>query len=161
MATTTTTLNKGFTIAGPADLPMLDVNDFALVDTVTTENSREAIYQLMAGDQEYPCSLRVGHYKNVKGNGGKGMTNVSAKLTNFAQKADEDDVVWTLPESWVLAKSAPGGAAFYDVEADIESIGALVSVFLHQLAGSITNTNIDELKFAVVNRILEHANTAA
>lgn len=159
---TTVTLNKTFTIAGPADLPMLDVSAFAHVDTNTTETSREAIYQLMEGDQEFPCTLRVGHYKNAKANGGKGQTNISAKLTNFAQKADDDgDVVWTLPESWVLAKSAPGGAAFYDVAADIESIGALVSVYLHQVAGEIQNTNIDELKFAVVNRILAHANTAA
>jgi len=74
---------------------------------------------------------------------------------------DVDDVIWTKPEVWTLAKSAPGGNPFYDVACDLEMVGTLFSAIHHITAGVTDTANIDELKFSVPNRLLEHANTSA
>lgn len=163
MATTTSSLNDGFTSNIAVQIPALDVTKFALVDTKVLDDgaSRESVYQYMGGTEEYPLSIRVGVYKNAKANGGVGSTNVSIKIASFAQKADLDDVIWTHPETWTLAKSAPGGNPFYDVAADKEMIGSLFSMIFNINAGALDTGNVDELKFGVTNRILQHGNTAA
>lgn len=163
MATTITTLNSGFTLPAALTLNVLDVSAFALVDTKILADgvSRESVYQLLTGNDEFPMSFRVGVYRNPKANGGIGNTNVSVKLMNYAEKADIDDVVWTEAETWTLSKGAPGSTPFYDTDVDIESIGALLSIFLNVVAGVVTTTNLDEFKVGVTNRVTEHANSAA
>lgn len=164
MTTTTSSLNKGLSTTPIATtVEALDVTKFALVDTKILPDGfgRESVYQLMSGNDEYPMTVRIGVYKNAKANGGVGSTNVSVKVLNSAQKVDVDDVIWTEQESWVLAKSAPGNSPFYDPEADEEMVGLLFTIFFNLISGVVTTTNLDELKFAVTNRILEHANTAA
>lgn len=163
MTITTVSLNQGDNIDVAFTLPLTDVAAFALIDTKVSEdgNSRESVYQKISGNEEYPYFMRVGVYKNPKANNGIGSTNVSVKITNNVQKADVDSLIWVLPETWTLAKSAPGGSAFPDSDADVEMIGTLVSTYLNVASGVITTANIDELKFGITNRILEHANSAA
>jgi len=161
--TTTVSLNSAFTLPVSITVNAIDITAFALVDTKVLDDgvSRESIYQLMSGDEEYPLIMRVGVYKNAKSNDGAGQTNVSIKIASFAQKADVDDIIWTNPEVWTLSKSAPGGNPFYDTDVDEEMVGALFTAYHHVSADVVQTTNLDELKFGVTNRILEHANSAA
>lgn len=163
MATTTVSVNSDFTLPIEVPVKVLDVTKFALVDTKVSDDglNRESVYQLMAGNTEFPLSFRVGHYKNPKANGGVGATNISVKFVSYAEKTDVDDVIWTLPETWTLAKSAPGGNPFYDTDVDLELIGSMLSIIFSVGSGLFTLANVNELKFGVTNRVLEHANTAA
>lgn len=162
-STTISPLNTGYTAEAEVVLPALDVEAFALVDFKASEDglSKEAVYQLLQGSVESPLYIRVGHYKNLKANGGIGSTNMSVKLTTASQKADVDDVIWTSPEVYTLAKSSPGAAAFTNFDHDKEAIGAIVSVMFNVVAGVVTANNMNEMNFGVVNRVLEHANTPA
>lgn len=162
MSTTTTSVNDTYTTAISTTVQALDVTKFALVDSKESDDglTREAVYQLKSGDVEAPLHIRVGVYKNPKAHDGVGSTNVSVKLVSAARKVDVDDVIWTLPEIWTLAKSAPGSNPFYDTDSDREAAGAIWSMFFNIDAGVPGDDNLDELRFAIPNQMLNNANTA-
>ena len=136
--------------------------NFAVVDTVVKENgSRETLYQKVVGDEEYPMTVRVGYYKNLTQNGGIGRTSISVKLETFLQKADADDVIWTLPASTVLAINMPGGSGVPSTTDVTELIGNTLSWLLPVSASVITSDALDELKFGITNGLLAYENSTA
>lgn len=159
MAVTITTVNTGFsTGVAVTALPAIDTSLFALVDSTSSADglSRESTYQYLGGSEEFPLSIRTGVYRNPKANNGVGSTNVSLKIANYAQKADVDDIIWTLPETWTLAKSMPGNQAFPDYTDDLEMIGTILSALFPVVSGSFTDDAISEVKFGVTNGLLGH-----
>lgn len=164
MSTTTTILNADCVIPmASVDTQALDVTKFALIDqTVSPDgNTREAVYQMIEGTEEYPLSIRIGSYKTPKANGNIGGSNTSIKLTTYAQKADADDVLWTLPMTVTLAVSAPGGNPMPDPVNLIGLLDAVLTAYVPFVAGNQSQVITDELKFAIVNRALTHGSTAS
>lgn len=137
-------------------------SSFALVDTVDDKNgSREAVYQKTAGDEEYPMTVRVGHYVNGKANDGVGQTNMSVKISTFVQKSDTDDVIYTLPGTVTIAMSMPGQSGIPDTADITEILGNAMSYLLPVVSGAIATSALDELKFGVVTGIMDHADSGS
>lgn len=143
------------------NFPIQDKTDYVLVDTVSVEGKREATFQKVAGDQEFPLSIRIGHYPTAKANNGIGQTNISIKLSTYVQKVDGTEVVYTLPFTATLALSAPGMSGIPDNDDVKAAIAALFSFVLPVVAGAVSTTALDELKYGVVGNLLTHVDSAA
>jgi hypothetical protein len=162
MATTTSFLNLGDSVS--VDIVAFDAPpkaSFKVIDTVAEEGKREALYQKVSGNEEYPMTVRAGYYLNKKSNDNIGQTNVSVKLSTFVQKADTDDIIWTLPCSATLALSVPGTNAVPDGEAVIEMLNNLHAWIVPVVTGALSEVALDELKFGVVGALAEHADSAS
>lgn len=164
MTITTNILNTGCTVSlAKVATEALDVTKFALVDQQVTPdgNTRESFYQMLEGSEEHPLTLRAGYYKNPKLNAGIGGVNTSMKLTTYVQKADVDDVLWTLPLTVTLAVSAPGGSPMPDAENLISLLDLVLTAYTPFVAGVQDQAIIDEIKFGIMNRIMSHGSTPA
>lgn len=139
-----------------------DPAKFALIDQVVSPDgaTREAVYQMTEGDEEFPLVVRIGYYRNAKGNGGVGSTNISVKLSTYAQKTNDGVVNYTLPYTLTLATSAPGASALPDYASLVGLLTAIFTVFIPYDAGSPDTTMLDELKFGIVNGFLGHDSTS-
>lgn len=165
MATTTyTLLNNSDTVpVNVLGFGAAPKEAFKVIDTIVDrqKGSREAEYQKVTGDEEYPMALRVGHYVNDSAEGGVGRTNVSLKLSTFLQKADEDDVIFTLPAWVTIAISMPGKSGIPDVDGTISLLTSAMSWILPIIAGEISPAALDEIKYGVVNGLAAHEDSSA
>jgi len=164
MSTTITLLNLGD--SNDVDVTVFSAapkTDFKVIDTVTdpAKGSREAEYQKVTGDEEYPMTMRVGRYVNARAEDGIGRTNTSLKLSTFVQKTDVDDVIWTLPGWVTIAISMPGTSGIPDTAAVIELITNAFSWLVPVDAGVLSADALDEVKFGVVNGLTEHADSSS
>lgn len=77
--------------------------DWELVDQVEVKDGHEAVYQLMAGDPQYPGKIRLGVYTK------NGKTSVSAKFDTFVKITADDGEVTYEPYGAVIAIHGPEG----------------------------------------------------
>lgn len=129
-------------------------SDWELVDQKVVPNGHEAVYQYMAGDPQFPATVRLGCYS------AKGRQNLSAKLDTFVTITDDlAETVKTEPWSAVVAISGPEGQAL-NIDSSAGSWAALSNLLLFSFAphnvtplyggGAATQDPIhDRLKFAV------------
>jgi hypothetical protein len=159
---TITILNLGDSLdVDLASLLAADKTTFKVIDTVALENKRESVYQKITGDQEYPSTVRAGHYINAEANDGVGQTNVSVKVSTFVQKTDIDDVIWTLPGNVTIAWSMPGKSGVPDATQLVEMLNNAISWVIPVVAGVASESALDELQFGVVNGLAAHADTGS
>lgn len=135
-----------------------DKANFVLIDTVLSAAGREAVYQKVTGDEEHPMTVRIGHYPNIKGNGGVGQTNISVKVQTFVIK-EEEDLNWVLPCSITLASSMPGMSGVPNSADYVKFVQNVASWLLTATAGVITTDAADELKYGVVNNMAAHTDS--
>lgn len=160
MTVTTTILNLGDSVT--VDITAFDAppkTDYVVVDTVSEPGKRESLYQKTSGDEEYPQTVRVGHYANSKANDGVGQTNISVKISTFVQKVDGTDIVWTLPATATLAMSMPGNSGVPDTSGVVETLNNLFAWVLPIASASISTDALDELKFGVTGNLAAHVDS--
>jgi hypothetical protein len=161
---TTTILNLGDSIdVDVAEIKAAPMALFGLADTaVPDDNTVEATYRKFAGSKEYPMATRVGRYVNPKSNDGIGLTNTSVKVSTFVQETDaEDNVIWTYPGHVVIALSMPGMSGIPNEAQILELIGNAFTFLVPVVTGAVSTAAIDELKFGLVNGLLDHASSAS
>lgn len=93
------TYNEDITMSRP------EFSKWELVDTVESPGKKEATYQYLTGDPEYPATIRIGIYENESNN--SKTTSVSAKLSTYLKKTDDDGVITYHPWSVVVACNGP------------------------------------------------------
>jgi hypothetical protein len=122
---------------------------------------REALYQKVTGDEEYPMTVRAGVYANKKANDGIGQTNVSVKITTYLRKEDDDDVLWTLPLPVTIAFNVPGTRVVPDGSDVIDLLNQAHAWMVPVVTGVLSELALDELKFGVVGGLAEHADSSS
>lgn len=163
--TTLAILNTGNSVdVDIAVIKAADRGDYAIISPAPSQDddTREAVFQKVVGNAEYPLSVRIGWYKNPKANDGIGSTNVSVKVSSYLQKLDDDnDVLWTKPCSVTLATNMPGLTAVPDTDDVMELVGNAVTWLLPVQSGAIVTDVLEEVKFGVVGNLLAHAISAS
>lgn len=80
-----------------------DFSDWNLVESTDNDGAREAIYQKMSGDPQYPATVRIGIYDNEA----KQTTSISLKLSTFVKVTDDDGDVTYEPFTCTVAMTGP------------------------------------------------------
>lgn len=162
MATTIDFLNPvGVTTNDITAFPCFPKDKLIVIDTLTKEETgtREVVYQLTEGSDEYPLTVRVGRYVNAKANNNVGKTNVSLKLTDFAQKAVDGEIMWTLPTDLTIAWGVPGISGVIDKADLIKRLAAAFTLLVPVVAGVLTDAAMTEIGFGVLSKLNEHADS--
>lgn len=123
--------------------------NYVEVDTkVNEDGSRETVLQRVAGEGDYPATVRIGVYPKITN--GVNTYNVSIRFNTFVQKLDEESAVLeTRPISFVLAWTAPW-APVPDVDDLFAAIGNLYSMAVPDVTlGEFTPEFLAKLGFSV------------
>lgn len=157
---TTSILNTGdSTSVDVAEILAAPKGDFAQIagGEAVTDDKHETTYRKVTGNEEFPMSVRVGHYRNPGANDGIGQTNMSVKVQSFVQELDSDsNVVYTLPGHVVIATSMPGRSGVPDEDDLVELVGNALSWLIPIISGAVSQDALDELKFGVTTRMTDH-----
>jgi hypothetical protein len=157
MAITHSILNLDTATVDVAAIVVPTMAQYALVDTKLLDPGRESLYQKVGGNEEYPLTVRVGHYPK-KGSDGVGQVNISVKISTFVETVDDvsGETLRVLPCSMTLAWSVPGTSGVPD-EADLMALICMPLTWVLPVAsGAFTGDALDELKFGVVNQLVAH-----
>jgi len=134
----------------PADVGFnsVDLTNYALVDMSLVPNGREALYQRIVGDVQFPLTVRVGYYP---AKGGNGSTNISIRVNSFVQEVVDTVVVSTLPCSATIATSMPGVLGVPDVTSYKEMLQNALSWFMPTItAEAFADEVVTSLQYGIV-----------
>lgn len=104
MATTFSIQGTTSLLDARVDVKAFNKAEFTLVDTGAKGNGREALYQSIAGDPQYPLTIREGCYPNPSG-----LNGVSTRVNLWVEKTVDGVVTEVKPGNFVLSSNLPFG----------------------------------------------------
>jgi hypothetical protein len=128
------------------EVPTLSYSDLVLIDDKVSDDSmqRHAIYQIAAGDADYPATLRFSIYRKPLANGGLGETTLTVKWDGYATSIDDtDDEVFVAERCTAsFTFSVPGNNPVFDEAQLLALAGNLYSALFTGVDGSNIPTTV-------------------
>lgn len=129
----------------------LNKTEFTLVDTGVKGNGREALYQQITGDPQYPLSIREGVYPNPTG-----LNGVSTRINLWVKKTVDGVVTEVKPGNFVLSSNLPYGLVPTVAQwADIVYALAVWNAPPNEVSGVPVTALVGRKAFGVVNDMLD------
>lgn len=154
MTTTKSILNVTATPV-TTEVPTLDRTYVALISNVVSANGndREAMYQVAAGDEDFPMSIRCRIQSRPSKNNGQGEIISTYQIETFAMEVDDttSETLWTGPVLASLQIRMPGQSAVLDTDDFMSLLGNLYTAYFSGVDGSNepTTSVVDRLKFNI------------
>lgn len=113
----------------------------------------ETTYKFVAGtDKEHPTRMRVGHYHQPTGNGGRGKTNISVKLSTWTKEVLESGEIFYDPAEFVSASNTVGRSGVPNTAEYLLALQNVLSAYSRAVdTGALTGAPVDKLSFGVTH----------
>jgi hypothetical protein len=131
---------------------MIDPSDFTLLDvSYGDDGSREALYQRIDANPDYPMTVRIGYYPKASSGGNPATFNVSVRINTFVKKDAGETTEEVQAASAVLAWTMPW-LAVPDATDIFNLAGNLFSWVVPDVAtGALADDFIDKLQYGIVD----------